>query len=127
MLFSYDSGGDDTGTTGTTAATNPWTYAGGYNDTTSNPIKFGARYYRPAGGRLTQPDPSGKEQNRYNYVGCNPINATDPSGLFTFGEAVGIGIGFAIPAVVTGLACVASVGGVPRRCGSFWCGLRGCG
>lgn len=35
------------------------TYAGGYNDTTSNRIKFGARYYNPARGRFTQPDPSG--------------------------------------------------------------------
>lgn len=83
--YSYDSWGQDTGTTGTKAATNPWTYAGGYNDTTSNRIKFGARYYNPARGRFTQVDPSGQETNRYAYVSCNPINATDPSGLQSAG------------------------------------------
>ncbi|KRE85239.1 RHS repeat-associated core domain-containing protein [Arthrobacter sp. Soil764] len=79
--YSYDSWGEDTGTTGTSAATNPWTYAGGYNDTTSNRIKFGARYYHPARGRFTQPDPSGQEQNRYAYAQANPCNMTDPTGL----------------------------------------------
>ena len=86
--YSYDSWGQNTGTTGTQAATNPWTYAGGYNDTTSNRIKFGARYYNPARGRFTQPDPSGRETNRYAYVGCNPINATDVTGLSS--EACGL-------------------------------------
>ncbi|WP_231754834.1 RHS repeat-associated core domain-containing protein [Pseudarthrobacter sp. GA104] len=89
--YSYDSWGDDAGTTGTKAATNPWTYAGGYNDTTSNRIKFGARYYHPARGRFTQPDPSGQEANRYAYVNCNPINATDPSGLDSFTDDGGWG------------------------------------
>jgi RHS repeat-associated protein len=79
--YAYDSWGSPTSTTGTQAATNPWTYAGGYNDTTSNRIKFGARYYNPARGRFTQVDPSAQEANRYAYVSCNPINATDPSGL----------------------------------------------
>lgn len=81
--YAYDSWGQDTGTTGTKASTNPWTYAGGYDDTTSNRIKFGARYYHPARGRFTQPDPSGQEANRYAYVSCNPINATDPTGLIS--------------------------------------------
>ncbi|MCQ6270816.1 hypothetical protein M8J71_10020 [Pseudarthrobacter sp. R1] len=85
--YAYDSWGNDTGTTGTKAATNPWTYAGGYNDTTSNRIKFGARYYHPARGRFTQPDPSMQEANRYAYAQCNPINRTDPSGLYSWGEA----------------------------------------
>jgi len=79
--YGYDSWGQATSTTGTQAATNPWTYAGGYNDTTSNRIKFGARYYNPARGRFTQVDPSAQEANRYAYVSCNPINATDRTGL----------------------------------------------
>jgi RHS repeat-associated protein len=95
--YSYDSWGQDTGTTGTQASTNPWTYAGGYNDTTSNRIKFGARYYHPARGRFTQPDPSGQETNRYAYVSCNPINATDPTGLADPGDPFGCGV------AVTGL------------------------
>ena len=87
--YAYDSWGQATSTTGAQAATNPWTYAGGYNDTTSNRIKFGARYYNPARGRFTQPDPSGQETNRYAYVNCNPINAIDPSGTSFLGDVVG--------------------------------------
>ncbi|WP_043429301.1 RHS repeat-associated core domain-containing protein [Arthrobacter sp. FB24] len=79
--YAYDSWGLTTASSGAQAATNPWTYAGGYNDTTSNRIKFGARYYNPYRGRFTQPDPSNQEANRYAYAGCNPINSTDPSGL----------------------------------------------
>ncbi|WP_043429303.1 RHS repeat-associated core domain-containing protein [Arthrobacter sp. FB24] len=79
--YAYDSWGLTTTNSGAQAAVNPWTYAGGYNDTTSNRIKFGARYYNPWRGRFTQPDPSGQDQNRYAYVSCNPINATDPTGL----------------------------------------------
>ncbi|UKA75061.1 RHS repeat domain-containing protein [Arthrobacter sp. FW306-07-I] len=86
--YTYDSWGVPTSTTGTQAATNPWTYAGGYNDTTSNRIKFGARYYNPGRGRFTQPDPSGQESNRYAYVSCNPVNATDSTGLISEGCAV---------------------------------------
>ncbi|MEZ2390162.1 RHS repeat domain-containing protein [bacterium RCC_150] len=78
--YSYDSWGNTT-SSGAQSAVNPWTYAGGYNDTTSNTIKFGARYYNPTRGRFTQADPSGQSANRYAYVGCNPINATDPTGL----------------------------------------------
>ncbi|WHP58985.1 RHS repeat-associated core domain-containing protein [Arthrobacter sp. KFRI-F3372] len=83
--YKYDSWGVQTSSTGTHAATNPWTYAGGYNDTTSNRIKFGARYYNPSRGRFTQPDPSGQEQNRYLYAAADPISNTDPSGLL-FGD-----------------------------------------
>lgn len=80
-FYTYDSWGNTT-STGTQAATNPWTYAGGYNDTASNTIKFGARYYNPARGRFTQADPSGQSANRYVYTGANPVNNTDPSGYF---------------------------------------------
>jgi RHS repeat-associated protein len=85
--YAYDPWGVATTATGAPAAVNPWTYAGGYNDTTSNTIKFGARYYNPSLGRFTQPDPSGQEQNRYAYVQCNPVNRIDPSGLYSWGEA----------------------------------------
>ena len=97
--YGYDSWGQATSTTGAQAATNPWTYAGGYNDTTSNRIKFGARYYNPARGRFTQPDPSGKEANRYAYVKCNPVNATDPTGLDSSGECIGAAAGILVPTV----------------------------
>ncbi|WP_442545221.1 RHS repeat-associated core domain-containing protein [Arthrobacter sp. KN11-1C] len=82
--YSYDSWGNTT-SSGAQAAANPWTYAGGYNDTTNNRIKFGARYYNPFRGRFTQADPSGQEPNPYQYVGDNPLNATDESGLLAAG------------------------------------------
>ena len=117
--YTYDSWGQTTGT-GAQAANNPWQYAGGYKDTATGYTKFGARYYNPARGRFTQVDPSSQETNRYAYVSCNPINATDPSGLdvgfgdMLFGGIVGglIGVGFgAIVTVAAGPVVGALVGG----------------
>jgi RHS repeat-associated protein len=107
--YSYDSWGNTT-SSGAQAATNPWTYAGGYNDTASNRIKFGARYYNPFRGRFTQEDPSGQGANSYLYAGANPINYGDPSGLFSFGDAVGAVVGLAITTAVVGTFCAATVG-----------------
>jgi RHS repeat-associated protein len=60
---------------------NPWRYAGQYQDTTTGLYKMGARYYDPQLGRWTQADPSGQDANAYLYVGGNPVNFVDPSGL----------------------------------------------
>ncbi|MBT8161711.1 sugar-binding protein [Arthrobacter sp. GN70] len=129
--YAYDSWGNTTAT-GAQAATNPWQYAGGYKDTTGY-TKFGARYYDPTTGRFTQPDPSGQEANRYAYVGCNPINATDPTGLDGWDCVIGwgltvLGTGFLIAAAFTvpvatltfGLTAVAYLGGL-------WTAARACG
>ncbi|WP_442545223.1 RHS repeat domain-containing protein [Arthrobacter sp. KN11-1C] len=113
--YSYDSWGNTT-SSGAQAATNPWTYAGGYNDTTNNRIKFGARYYNPFRGRFTQVDPSGQESNRYAYVGCNPINAKDPTGL-DFGSCLRDSI---ISATLWGIGTEAAIGAV----GGFILGLE---
>jgi RHS repeat-associated protein len=48
--------------------------------------KYGERFYDPALGRWTQQDPLSQpydpgEANRYAYVGGDPINLLDPSGL----------------------------------------------
>lgn len=50
------------------------------------------RYYDPKNGRWTQKDPldqvtEPRQSNRYTYSGADPINLTDPSGLW-FGEGV---------------------------------------
>ena len=44
----------------------------------------GARYYDPRLGRFLQPDPIGQAGgvNLYAYVGNDPLNGTDPSGLW---------------------------------------------
>ncbi|MEE1928730.1 RHS repeat-associated core domain-containing protein [Streptomyces sp. TRM 70351] len=58
----------------------PYRYTGTYLDP-SGLYKMGARYYDPALGRFTQPDPSGQETNAYLYAGGDPVNRSDPSGL----------------------------------------------
>jgi RHS repeat-associated protein len=65
----------------TEAVANPWRYAAGYRDDETGFAKFGARYYDPSIGRWTQQDPSGQDANPYAYVGGDPINSVDPTGL----------------------------------------------
>ncbi len=74
--YNYDPYGNTLNTTGTAA--NPFRYQAGYQDPTGL-TKFGARYYDPATGRWTQPDPSGQELG-YAYVGDDPINFLDFAG-----------------------------------------------
>jgi RHS repeat-associated protein len=75
----YDPYGQITAATGTTP--NPFTYASGLT-TPGGLVKFGARYYDPALGRWTQTDPlAGPGDNLYLYVGGDPVDITDPSGL----------------------------------------------
>jgi RHS repeat-associated protein len=77
--YTYDAWGTITSTVTGIAATNPFRYAGGYED--SNGLtKFGTRYYNPAVGRFTQADPSGQESNVYAYSGDDPTDATDSTG-----------------------------------------------
>lgn len=63
---------------------------------------FGTRYYDPTVGRWTQQDAlagamgSPGTQNRYAYVGNDPINFVDPSGKVLDDIVEGIGAGFEI-------------------------------
>jgi RHS repeat-associated protein len=79
--YTYDPYGVTTETT-SSAVTNPWRYTGQYQDVATGLYKMGARYYQPELGRWTQPDPSGLDTNAYLYVGGNPVNFIDPSGLY---------------------------------------------
>lgn len=68
-------------------------FVGGYHSE-SNQYHFGMRYYRPGLGRWTQQDPISspadlQEANRYAYVGNNPVNFVDPSGLIGVGPDLG--------------------------------------
>ncbi|MFD1829292.1 RHS repeat-associated core domain-containing protein [Streptomyces desertarenae] len=67
----------------------PYRFTGTYLDPTGL-YKMGARYYDPHLGRFTQPDPSGHETNPYLYATGDPVNRTDPTGLFSIGDTLGI-------------------------------------
>ncbi|MFC8829669.1 RHS repeat-associated core domain-containing protein [Streptomyces sp. NPDC057137] len=101
-------------TTPTETVVQPYRYA----DPTGL-YKMGARYYDPSMGRFTQPDPSGQDTNPYLYANGDPINNTDPTGLFSLGAFLGgvgaavVGVGSVIAAVGTAPACVTVVGCAP--------------
>ena len=58
---------------------------GGATNQPSGLYYYRARMYSPTLGRFMQPDPVGYQSgvNLYAYVGNDPLNATDPSGLDT--------------------------------------------
>ena len=78
-------------------------FTGYYRDGTSTGLDYAQqRYYAPSIGRFTSPDPykasaaiaRPQSWNRYAYVENNPVNFTDPSGLYIQwcdGEACGGG------------------------------------
>lgn len=81
--YSYSPYGEERATADTTPAqANQLRYIGGEIEEDGT-YRFGARYYDPAVGRFTQMDPSGQEANPYSYATCDPINASDPTGLNT--------------------------------------------
>jgi RHS repeat-associated protein len=62
----------------------PFGFAGGLADPDTGLIRFGARDYDPDNGRWTAKDPigfNGGTTNLYEYVGGDPVNDIDPSGL----------------------------------------------
>lgn len=87
--YNYDIDGNAT-TAPVGAAPNPETwikYAGGH-DIGGGLYHYGARFYQPSAARWTQMDPLQqpgdlREFNRYGYVGGDPINGVDPSGLIS--------------------------------------------
>jgi RHS repeat-associated protein len=80
--YYYEAFGNITSQAGTTV--NPFRYIGAlgyYRDQTSGLLDVGARYYSPQVGRFWTRDPAKQGVNWYPYVGNNPVNAGDPSGL----------------------------------------------
>ena len=63
----------------------PIGFAGGLRDPDTGLTLFGAREYDPQTGRWTGPDPiryAGGDAILYRYVAGDPVNVTDPTGLF---------------------------------------------
>jgi len=106
---------------GTALCFQPFGFAGGLYDVTTGVVRFGARDYDPAMRRWTQKDPirfDGGDTNIYVYVGDDPINGSDPTGLKRDPacvascnqeavkelKALGIGLGVSIP------VCIAACG-----------------
>ena len=66
----------------------PFGFAGGLWDRDTGLVRFGARDYDPQVGRWTNKDPirfDGGDTNIYAYVGNDPVNLIDPSGLWAAG------------------------------------------
>ncbi|NJL29801.1 MAG: RHS repeat-associated core domain-containing protein, partial [Thermoanaerobaculia bacterium] len=64
----------------------PFGFSGGLYDVQTGLVCFGARDYDPETGRWTTKDPilfQGQDVNLYEYVGSDPINRLDPSGLIS--------------------------------------------
>jgi RHS repeat-associated protein len=81
--YSYDPYGNITHHTKTLETYNPYGYTGREIDT-DDLYYYRARYYDPTIGRFITPDPigfAGGDTNFYRYVGNDPVNFTDPSGL----------------------------------------------
>ncbi|MFC8998390.1 RHS repeat-associated core domain-containing protein [Streptomyces rochei] len=98
-------------TTPTEAVPQPYRYAGAYADPTGL-YKMGHRYYDPTLGRFTQPDPSGQETHPYLYAAGDPVNRTDPTGLFSFSDILDTGskIFGVVSGCVSGIGAAASTG-----------------
>lgn len=73
----------------TGSPTNRQRYTGREIDNDTQLYNYRARYYDPSTGRFISEDPLGFNAgiNFYTYVGNNPINFNDPSGLIDYGKA----------------------------------------
>jgi RHS repeat-associated protein len=78
--YSYDSYGNLTSLTGTLV--NPFQSSGQYFDSESTIYYLRARYYDPTSAQFISRDPALSTTGEpYAFVGDNPLNATDPTGL----------------------------------------------
>jgi RHS repeat-associated protein len=72
-------------------------FAGGVYDRDTKLVRLGVRDYDPVTGRWTAPDPvrfAGGDPNLYAYARNDPVNGTDPTGLFDWNSfAAGAALG----------------------------------
>ena len=105
-LYQFDPYGTATTTEnpgGTGYPQNPYVFAGGLQDRDTGLIRYGARWYNPTTGTWLEPDTLNApldpaNANRYAYVGDDPINGVDPTGLVDC-DVIGGGVGIASAAV----------------------------
>jgi RHS repeat-associated protein len=101
----YDAWGNPE-TAGGLTATSPFGYAGGYTDP-DGLIYLINRYYQPATGQFISVDPDVAETNLpYAYATGDPVDDTDPLGLYTLSACLGFNGEYGILAGSAGL-CVA--------------------
>jgi RHS repeat-associated protein len=109
--------------TATSVSGNSARYISGYYDTATKLYRLGARYYDPSLGRFTQQDPSGQDANQYAYASADPLNRSDPTGLYDLaaaagdvanfagaGAGLGTAAGCAIGFLAAGVGCVPGAG-----------------
>jgi RHS repeat-associated protein len=71
--------------TGTISVSNQLRYAGQYTDAESGLIYLRARIYDPTTGQFLSRDPAvAMTRQPYGYVGGDPVNGVDPSGLWGY-------------------------------------------
>src|SRR5579883_3407205 len=83
QTYTFDSFGKQISSSG--SLINPFQFTSRELDTETNLYYFRERYYDPQPGRFLSEDPAWFDAgiNFYTYVRNNPINFTDPSGLYT--------------------------------------------
>ncbi|ANZ43512.1 hypothetical protein BBK82_43230 [Lentzea guizhouensis] len=84
--YSYDPAGRQLTASGAASAANPVRYARGLLDETTGWLKRGVRWHDPTTGNWTALDPISlilepDMASRYAYVGGDPVNRIDPTGL----------------------------------------------
>ncbi len=98
----------------------PFGYAGGLYDPDTGLVRFGARDYDPAIGRWTARDPigfGGGQGNVYTYVGNDPGNFSDPSGLYHYVKEQEIG---PVSPCRNTFSTMAALQGDPNAIFPFW-------
>lgn len=121
--ISYDAYGAETvtkGNTGTQWQQNPYGYKTGLRSSNSDSglTKFGYRWQSATTGQWIERDTldaplSPNDANRYAFVGCDPINGSDPTGRLSEGVKCGLvfaGVALAIGALVAAPFSVAAAG-----------------
>jgi RHS repeat-associated protein len=111
--FTYDAYGKPTASTGVVST--PFGFAGQYTDAETGFVYLRARYYDPATGQFISRDPlTGTTGQPYSYADNNPLNATDPLGLFCLigenpnGSCRGSGVAAALQAPIAALGTLAN-------------------